>query len=287
MNGRHDVWKQAVRLVAVVCAAVALCLPSAAQAQAQAQTQATAPDQYKPTVGQPGKDAVWVPTSPALVEKMLDMAKVTKNDFVMDLGSGDGRNIIAAAKRGARGVGVEWNADLVTLSNRAAEKEGVGNLAKFVQGDMYAADVSKATVLALFLLTENMDKMVDKFLAMKPGTRIVVNTFGISGWTPDESEKVENDCTNWCTSQLWIVPAKAEGTWTLPQGELTLKQEFQMLSGSLQGQPIANGRMRGERIQFTSATGAQIEGRVVGDTMTGTMAVGGATTPFKAVRAKK
>ena len=287
MNGRHDVWKQAVRLVAVVCAAVALCLSSAAQAQAQAQTQATAPDQYKPTVGQPGKDAVWVPTSPALVEKMLDMAKVTKNDFVMDLGSGDGRNIIAAAKRGARGVGVEWNADLVTLSNRAAEKEGVGNLAKFVQGDMYAADVSKATVLALFLLTENMDKMVDKFLAMKPGTRIVVNTFGISGWTPDESEKVENDCTNWCTSQLWIVPAKAEGTWTLPQGELTLKQEFQMLSGSLQGQPIANGRMRGERIQFTSATGAQIEGRVVGDTMTGTMAVGGTTTPFKAVRAKK
>ena len=152
---------------------------------------------------------------------------------------------------------------------------------------MYAADVSKATVLALFLLTENMDKMVDKFLAMKPGTRIVVNTFGISGWTPDESEKVENDCTNWCTSQLWIVPAKAEGTWTLPQGELTLKQEFQMLSGSLHGQPIANGRMRGERIQFTSATGAQIEGRVVGDTMTGTMAVGGTTTPFKAVRAKK
>ena len=276
--------KQAARLVAVVCAVVALCLPSAAQAQAQ--TQAT-PDQYKPTVGQPGKDAVWVPTSPALVEKMLDMARVTKNDFVMDLGSGDGRNIIAAAKRGARGVGVEWNADLVTLSNRAAEKEGVGNLAKFVQGDMYAADVSKATVLALFLLTENMDKMVDKFLAMKPGTRIVVNTFGISGWTPDESEKIENDCTNWCTSQLWIVPAKAEGTWTLPQGELTLKQEFQMLSGSLHGQPIANGRMRGERIQFTSATGAQIEGRVVGDTMTGTMAVGGTTTPFKAVRAKK
>ncbi len=287
MNARHDVWKQTARLVAVVCAAVALCLLSAAQAQAQAQTQATAPDQYKPTVGQPGKDAVWVPTSPALVEKMLDMAKVTKNDFVMDLGSGDGRNIIAAAKRGARGVGVEWNADLVTLSNRAAEKEGVGHLAKFVQGDMYAADVSKATVLALFLLTENMDKMVDKFLAMKPGTRIVVNTFGISGWTPDESEKVENDCTNWCTSQLWIVPAKAEGTWTLPQGELTLKQEFQMLSGSLDGQPIANGRLRGERIQFTSATGAQIEGRVVGDTITGTMAIGGTTTPFKAVRAKK
>jgi hypothetical protein len=283
MKGRHEVRKGTAAAAAVLAAVLAL--PSAAQAQAQSQV--TAPDQYKPTVGQPGKDAVWVPTSPALVEKMLDMAKVTKNDFVMDLGSGDGRNIIAAAKRGARGVGVEWNADLVTLSNRAAEKEGVGHLAKFVQGDMYAADVSKATVLALFLLTENMDKMVDKFLAMKPGTRIVVNTFGISGWTPDESEKVENDCTNWCTSQLWIVPAKAEGTWTLPQGELTLKQEFQMLSGSLHGQPIANGRMRGERIQFTSATGAQIEGRVVGDTMTGTIAAGGTTTPFKAVRGKK
>jgi hypothetical protein len=298
MNARHEVRSQRTRAVAAVCVAATLWLPSSAQAQAQAPapaqpaaqapTQAPAPDQYKPTVGQPGKDAVWVPTSPALVEKMLDMAKVTKNDFVMDLGSGDGRNIIAAAKRGARGVGVEWNADLVALSNRAAEKEGVGHLARFVQGDMYAADVSKATVLALFLLTENMDKMVDKFLAMKPGTRIVVNTFGISGWTPDESEKIESDCTNWCTSQLWIVPAKAGGTWTLPQGELTLKQEFQMLSGSLNGQPIANGRMRGERIQFTSATGAQIEGRVVGDTMTGTIgAAGGTTTPFKAVRGKK
>ena len=268
-------------------AAAALLAALLSPALAQAQTQATPPDQYKPTVGQPGKDAVWVPTSPALVEKMLDMAKVTKNDFVMDLGSGDGRNIIAAAKRGARGLGVEWNADLVTLSTRAAEKEGVGHLAKFVQGDMYAADVSKATVLALFLLTENMDKMVDKFLAMKPGTRIVVNTFGISGWTPDESEKIENDCTNWCTSQLWIVPAKVQGTWTMPQGELTLKQDFQMLSGALQGQPIANGRMRGEQIVFTGANGAQFDGRVVGDVMTGTMTLDGKKTPFKAARAKK
>ena len=286
MKRRYQTWiTRASFVVPALAALLSLPAPAAAQAQPPAKTDKHEP--YKPTVGQPGKDAVWVPTSPALVEKMLDMAKVTKNDFVMDLGSGDGRNIIAAAKRGARGLGVEWNADLVALSNQAAAKEGVGHLAKFVQGDMYAADISKANVLALFLLTENMDKMVDKFLAMKPGSRIVVNTFGISGWEPDESERVEHDCTNWCTSQLWIVPARAEGTWTLPQGELTLKQDFQMLSGALQGKPIANGRMRGEQIVFTAANGARFDGRVVGDVMTGTMTLDGKKTSFKGTRAKK
>jgi SAM-dependent methyltransferase len=234
-----------------------------------------------------GKDAVWVPTSPALVEKMLDMARVTPADFVVDLGSGDGRNIIAAAKRGARGLGVEYNADLVTLSKRTAEQEKVGDKATFVQGDMYAADISKATVLALFLLPQNLDKLLPKFLDLKPGTRIVANTFGITGWTPDEREEIQGDCQSWCTSLLWIVPAKVDGTWQLAKGELALKQEFQMLSGTLsvngQARPIENGKLRGDQITFV-VDGARYTGRVSGTAMDGSVTNGGTTSTWKATR---
>ena len=264
---------------------VAAGLLTAALAAAAPAHGQTAPDQYKPTVGQPGKDAVWVPTSPALLEKMLDMAKVTPSDFVMDLGSGDGRNIIAAAKRGARGVGVEYNADLVAYSNRLAEKEGVADKASFVQGDMYAADISKASVLALFLLPENLDRLVPKFLDLKPGSRIVANTFGITGWTPDETEQIQNECTNWCTSLLWIVPAKVQGTWSLPSGELSLKQDFQMVSGTLSlagnAKAISNGRLRGDQIKFT-VDGAEFEGRVNGTTIEGTATQAGAKSKWTA-----
>jgi SAM-dependent methyltransferase len=161
---------------------------------------------YQPYVGQPGKDVIWVPTPPVLVEKMLDMAKVTAKDYVMDLGSGDGRNIIAAAKRGARGLGVEWDADLVFLSTKRAEAEGVGHLAKFVRGDMYEANISKATVLALFLLPENLSKLTPKFLRLKPGSRIVTNGYLIPGWDPKETGTAEGDCGSWCTAYLYIVP---------------------------------------------------------------------------------
>src|SRR5512145_3419722 len=142
----------------------------------------------EPYVGQPGKDVIWVPTPPTLVEKMLDMAAVTAKDFVIDLGSGDGRNVIAAAKRGARALGVEYDQNLVQVSRRAAAVEGVADRAKFMQGDMFEADISKATVLALFLLPDNLRKLTPKFLDLKPGSRIVGNTFGIEGWKPDVTE---------------------------------------------------------------------------------------------------
>ena len=151
---------------------------------------------FEPYSGQPGKDVVWVPTPPELVEKMLDMAKVTPQDVVMDLGSGDGRNIIGAAKRGARAIGVEYNPDMVELSRRLAKEAGVADKATFVQGDMYEADISKASVMALFLLTTNLDKLKDKFLALKPGTRIVLNTFAVTGWAADESETVGGECSD-------------------------------------------------------------------------------------------
>jgi hypothetical protein len=226
---------------------------------------------FEPVVGQSGKDVVWVPTPLVTVEKMLDLAKVTPQDFVMDLGSGDGRNIIAAAKRGARGIGVEWNQDMVDLSNRMAREAGVADKAQFVQGDMYAADISKANVMAMFLLTENLDKLMPKFLDLKPGSRIVINGFGISGWTPDVTERAGGDCGSWCTVHLFHVPAKVGGTWQLGKGTLTIKQSFQKITGTLatggNSTPI-EGSLNGEAISFT-AGGATYTGQVSGNAMSG------------------
>jgi SAM-dependent methyltransferase len=227
---------------------------------------------YEPTVGQEGKDVVWVPTPQVLTERMLDMAKVTQQDYVMDLGSGDGRNVIAAARRGARALGVEYNPDMVALSRRIAAKEGVDGKAMFVQGDMFEADISEATVLALFLLPDNLTRLTPKFLDLKPGSRIVANGFGIGGWDADETSRVEVDCWEWCTAYLYIVPAKAAGTWKLPRGTLTLEQSFQKLAGTLDAGgamlPVTNGRLRGDQIAFT-AGGTEYVGRVNGDAMEG------------------
>jgi SAM-dependent methyltransferase len=233
---------------------------------------ATAQKPYEPTVGQEGKDVVWVPTPYALIEKMLDMARVTPQDFVMDLGSGDGRNIIAAAKRGANALGVEYNNDLVEYSRGIAQKEGVADKAKFVQGDMYVADVSKATVLALFLLTENLNRLTPNVLAMRPGSRIVVNGFRIDDWEIDETGRADGDCGSWCTAYLYIVPARVAGTWKLPQGELTLNQKANLVAGTYTANgasvPITNAKLRGTQISFT-AGGINYAGRVNGDAMAG------------------
>jgi SAM-dependent methyltransferase len=237
---------------------------------AAAVADAQQPDKpFVPQVGQAGKDVIWVPTPPQLVEVMLDLARVTPQDFVMDLGSGDGRNVIAAAKRGARAVGVEYNPNMVELSRRYAADAGVADKATFVEGDMYAADISKASVLALFLLPGNMKQLLPKFLDLAPGSRIVSNTFGIEGWVPDDTVSLPN-CTDWCNALLWIVPARVEGTWRLANGELQLKQEYQMLSGTLSKLPISDGKLRGNEITF-NVEGKRYQGRVNGDTMEGTV----------------
>jgi SAM-dependent methyltransferase len=274
----------------VVIAEIVAIVGAAGPVRAQQATQTQQPPatrEFEPQVGQAGKDVVWVPSSPAIVEKMLDVAKVTPRDFVIDLGSGDGRNVIAAAKRGARALGVEYNPDMVELSRRNAAKEGVADRATFVQGDMYEADISQATALILFLLPDNLGKLRDKFLSLKPGTRIVDNTFAIPGWEPDLSETVEGDCTTWCTALMWIVPAKVDGTWRLADGELALKQEFQMLSGTLttggKSLPIDKGRMRGDVMIFT-AGGAEYTGRVNGGTLDGIVTANGSSRPWRASR---
>jgi SAM-dependent methyltransferase len=219
-------------------------------------TPALAPAQsFQPFEGQPGKDVIWVPTPPALVEKMLDLARVTKDDFVVDLGSGDGRNIIAAAKRGARGLGVEYEPEMVELSRRSAEQAGVAGRAKFVQGDMFEADFSQATVLALFLLPANLRKLAPKFLELPAGTRIVNNGYRIEGWEEAEIGQVGGFCMAWCTAYLYIVPAKVAGSWHLPAGEVRFEQDFQTLSGTLIASngtlQKVDGSIKGERIRFT------------------------------------
>lgn len=237
---------------------------------------------YEPVPGQPGKDSVWVPTPFATLEKMYDLAKLTPKDFVMDLGSGDGRAIIVAAKRGTPGLGIEWNQDLVNLSNQLAKEAGVAHLAKFERGDMFAADISKATVLGLFMLPDQFAKLTPKFLAMRPGSRIALNGFTIPGWTPDVTERATGDCGTWCTAHLVIVPARVAGTWRLGDADLTLTQSFQMITGTLGKNSIANGRLNGAEINFAVGD-TQYTGRVDGNTMGGEMK-GKATGTWKAVR---
>ena len=251
--------------------AIALVAPAlAARQQAQPPPQ---PQPYEPRVGMPGKDVVWVPTHPTVVEKMLDMAKVTAKDFVVDLGSGDGRNVIAAARRGAKAVGFEYNAEMVELSRKLAKDAGVADKATFVQGDMYEAEFQEATVLALFLLPTNLEKLKDKILALKPGSRVVLNTFTISGWDPDERERLEGECGTWCDVLLHIVPAKVAGAWRGTGLAIDFSQSFQRVLGTVTvaGAPVTieNGLLRGDRLTF-SAAGTLYEGQVDGDRITGT-----------------
>jgi SAM-dependent methyltransferase len=229
--------------------------------------------EYQPQVGQEGKDVIWVPTPQELVDKMLDMAKVTPKDYVIDLGSGDGRTVITAAKRGAKALGIEYNPDMVELSKRNAAKEGVTSRASFTKADLFESDFSQATVITMFLLPDINLKLRPKILNLKPGTRIVSNSFTMGDWAADETVNVKDNCASYCTAYLWIVPAKVEGTWQMPQGELTLKQTYQMLAGTLTSgnmvAPIANGKLNGDEITFT-AGGTEYSGRVVGNTIEGT-----------------
>jgi SAM-dependent methyltransferase len=227
---------------------------------------AQATQTYEPSVGQEGKDVVWVPTPQALVDRMLDMAKVTPADFVIDLGSGDGRTVITAAKRGARALGIEYNPEMVELSKRNAEKEGVTARASFMKADLFESDFSKATVITMFLLPEINLKLRPKILGLKPGTRVVSNSFNMGDWQADETQEAKGCNNSWCTALLWIVPAKVGGTHKLPQGELTLKQQYQMLTGTLKtgGKAVpVKGKVLGEEVSL-NAGGREYRGRFDG-----------------------
>ena len=228
---------------------------------------------FEPRVGQPGKDVVWVPSPQALVDRMLDIAKLTPDDFHMDLGSGDGRTVITAAKRGATAVGVEFNPNMVALARENAKAAGVSDRATFIEGDLFAADISKANVITLFLLPDINLRLRPKILDLRPGTRIVSNSFDMGDWTPDQTIQAGPECTSWCRAHLWIVPAKVGGTWKMPDGsELTLEQKYQIVTGSLRSgasnMNITTGKVIGDQITFTAGT-QQYTGRVSGNTIEG------------------
>jgi precorrin-6B methylase 2 len=243
---------------------------------------------FKPEVGQGGKDVVWVPTPQALVDKMLDMAGVTAQDVVMDLGSGDGITVITAAKRGARAIGIEYNPDMVELSKVNAEKAGVSGKATFMKADLFETDLSQATVITMFLLPQINMKLRPTILDLKPGTRVVSNSFTMEDWVADETATVTEGCQTWCTALFWIVPAKVEGRWQTAGGELAFVQTFQQVSGTIQMNgtttAITDGRLRGADLSMT-IDGAQYAGRVNGNTIEGTVTASGKTLPWKATRA--
>jgi len=253
---------------------------------------ATYQQEYEPQYNQWGKDVAWWPTSQVLVDKMLDMAKVTSEDFVIDLGSGDGRTVITAAKRGARALGIEYNPNLVALSKRNAAKENVGERAQFVEGDLFESDFSQATVITMFLSDTLNLRLRQRILNLKPGTRVLSTSFTMGEWKPDETVSVEenNGCSSYCTALLWIVPAKVEGTWKLLEGEITFTQRFQRFSGTFKSGSnnvaIKNGQLSGDLISF-SIGDANYTGRVNGDTMEGIYESGGITTKWKTTKAGK
>lgn len=228
---------------------------------------------YEPQVGQQGKDVIWVPTPQALVDRMLDMAKATPKDYVIDLGSGDGRTVITAAKRGIRALGIEYNPDMVELSRRNAEKAGVSDKVTFVKGDIFESDFSQATVVTMFLLSSLNLKLRPILLDMKPGTRVVSNTFDMGDWKADQIVEAKGDCTSYCRAYLWIIPAKVGGTWSMGDSELALEQTYQMFKGTLKTgnvvAPIMEGRLDADRITF-KAGDRQYTGVVKDKSMEGT-----------------
>ena len=268
-----DLSRRWLRLGAALCVAFGTTWGAWAQPAAKA---------FEPQVGQPGKDVIWVPTPQGLVDRMLDMAKATPADYVIDLGSGDGRTVITAAKRGARAFGVEYNPDMVALSQANAEKEKVSDRATFINGDIFKTDFSKANVITLYLLTSLNAKLRPIILEMQPGTRVASNSFDMGEWRPDTTVNGFEGC-QYCTAHYWIVPARVAGTWKLDNGELRLQQRFQVVNGTavIGGKevPITDGKLTGAEITFT-AGGTQYTGKVDGNTMEGM----GGTTPFKATR---
>jgi SAM-dependent methyltransferase len=229
-------------------------------------------DAYSPSVGQEGKDVVWVPTADVLVTRMLDMADLKPDDRLVDLGSGDGRTVIAAARRGIHARGIEYNPELVALSRRNAATAGMSERAKFEQGDIFESDFSEATVVTLFLLPTLNMRLRPILLDMPPGTRVLSNSFHMEDWESDDMVEVDGACTTWCRAYKWVVPAKVEGNWMLGKQQLALKQTFQMLEGKLRsnGKPveIKDARLNGTEIRFTVGKQKYV-GEVDGNTMRG------------------
>jgi SAM-dependent methyltransferase len=259
-------------------------VPAAFCATAVATLSAQAP---QPKLGQQGKDVVWIPSPTPTVAKMLDLARVTAKDHVIDLGSGDGITVIAAARRGATAVGVEFDKGLVAVSRQNALAAGVADRATFVEGDFFKTDLSKATVVTLFAHVSLNLKLRPMLLNLRPGTRIVSNTYDMGDWRADEIAQVTEPCTRFCTALLWIVPAPVDGLWRVNGAELRLAQRFQTFTGTWTAggvaKPISGGRLRGDEISFLVGS-VPYKGRVTRGVMEGMAESGGTVSPWRATR---
>ena len=213
-------------------------------------------DKYQPSVGQSGKDVIWVPTNDAVADAMLKAANVGPNDLVFDLGAGDGKIAIAAAKNyGARSVGIEYNKDMAALATRNAERAGVSDKVKIIHGDIFVEDFSKANVLTMYLLPDLNLKLRPTILKMAPGTRVATNSFNMGDWEPDQVIG-----TGYTQGYFWVVPGNAAGKWSIKgidggQGDvLELTQRYQKVGGTLtikgKSQPILGGVLTGNRLKF-------------------------------------
>ncbi|MBM3420426.1 MAG: class I SAM-dependent methyltransferase [Bacteroidetes bacterium] len=255
-------------------------------AQVSSQVKGNAKE-FEPVVGQSGKDVVWVPTPQILVDSMLRLAKVSKNDFLIDLGSGDGRTVITAAKMGVRAIGIEYNPDMVELSKRNAAEEGVADKTEFIVADLFKYDFTEATVVTMFLLTDINLRLRPQLLEMKPGTRIVSNTFSMMEWIADDTVTLDDE-VSWNIAYLWIVPADVDGKWKLQEGgQLILVQKFQMLEGELttpEGKRHSiEGKLNGNDIVF-SAGDITYTGRVDGRKISGSSLKGSERRTWSAYR---
>jgi hypothetical protein len=236
-----------MKRTAMISAALAASVFIAAAAQAQPKSRAECEASYKPSVGQSGKDVVWVPTPDELVARMLRMAKVTSQDYVIDLGAGDGKIAIAAAKNfGATSLGIEYNPDMAKLAQCMVQVDGVSGKTRIIQGDIFKEDFSKATVLTMYLLPELNLCVRHRVLAVKPGTRVASHQFTMGDWEADETSEAD-----YRTVYLWIVPARVAGTWTLKDAagatqNITLTQNFQKVSG----QGVTGATLRGDELRF-------------------------------------
>lgn len=244
---------------------------------------------YQPQLDQPGKDVVWVPTPDSLVEKMLDLAKVGAADHVIDLGSGDGRLVITAARRGARALGIEYDAKLVEYARANAVKAGVAARAQFVKADLFASDFSRATVVTIFLGSELNRKLMPKLLNLKPGTRIVSNTHPIGDWPADEIAHSSDDekSVYYRTARLWIVPAKIIGTWHSGRERYSFAQRYQNIEGVMTvnnaSTQFSTVTLRGDRLSF-SVNDVRYVGTVRGNVIEGAVSRGDHTQPWHAAR---
>ena len=228
-------------------------------------------DEHAFRAGMPGKNVEWVPCSTAVLDKMFELANVAPGDYLIDPGSGDGRIVIGAAKLGARAFGLEANSDLVELSRRIAETEGVSDRVSFSVGDFFDCDFSDATVVTLFLRWDINLALRGKILALKPGTRVVSNIFDMGDWIADQIVKVEDENYYFRnhTVYLWIVPATVEGIWKLSDGVLTLRQRYQILEGNLvcPGKTLpASGRVSGKQVSII-IDGREFQAEVSGNRM--------------------